>query len=47
MQNDIKNAGGIPVLEPVHRDRNLITCATDNDLPELIRYVVGYLTTVK
>ena len=47
MQNDIKNAGGIPVLEPVHRDRNLITCATDNDLPELMRYVVGYLMTVK
>ena len=47
MQNDIKNAGGKPVLEPVHRDRNLITCATDDDLPLLMRYLVGYLTTVK
>jgi protease I len=47
MANDIKNAGGAPVLAPVHRDRNLITCARDEDMPELMRYVVGYLTTVK
>ncbi len=47
MQNDIKNAGGTPVLKPVHRDRNLITCASDDDLPELMRYVVGYLMSVK
>ena len=47
MQNDIENAGGKPVLKPVHRDRNLITCATDEDMPELMRYVVGYLTTMK
>jgi len=44
MQNDIKNAGGTPVLEPVCQDRNLITCATDDDMPLLMRYVVGYLT---
>lgn len=47
MQNDIRNAGGAPMLKPVHRDRNLITCATEDDMPELMRYVVGYLTTVK
>ncbi len=47
MANDIRNAGGVPVLEPVHRDRNLITCARDEDMPELMRYVVGYLTSVK
>ncbi|MFC1693693.1 DJ-1/PfpI family protein [Candidatus Latescibacterota bacterium] len=47
MQNDIKNAGGIPVLKPVHRDRNLITCASDEDMPELMRYLAGYLTTMK
>ncbi len=32
MANDIRNAGGTPVLAPVHRDRNLITCARDEDL---------------
>ena len=47
MQNDIINAGGTPVLDPVCRDRNLITCATDDDMPILINYVVGYLTTMK
>ena len=47
MQNDIKNAGGTPILKSVHRDGNLITCATDDDLPELMRYMVGYLTTMK
>ena len=47
MQNDIKNAGGTALLKPVHRDRNLITCASDEDLPYLMRYVTGYLTTVK
>ncbi len=47
MANDIRNAGGTPVLQPVHRDRNLVTCAKDEDLPELMRYVTGYLTTVK
>ena len=47
MQNDIKNAGGKAVLKPVHRDRNLITCASDDDLPFLMNYVVGYLTTMK
>ncbi|MCE5252407.1 DJ-1/PfpI family protein [bacterium] len=44
MQNDIKNAGGTPVLEPVFQDRNLITCATDEDMPLLYRYLVGALT---
>ena len=44
MKNDIKNAGGNPILKPVHQDRNLITCATDKDLPKLIQYLVGYLT---
>ena len=47
MANDIRNAGGTPVLQPVFRDRNLITCAKDEDMPELMRYVVGYLTTMK
>jgi len=45
MQNDIKNAGGTPVLEPAHRDRNLITCASDDDLPHLMRLLVNYLVT--
>jgi len=43
MQNDIKNAGGTPVLEPVVQDGNLITCATDNDMPLLMNYLVGNL----
>lgn len=47
MANDIRNAGGTPIIQPVFRDRNLITCAKDEDMPELMRYVVGYLTTVK
>jgi protease I len=47
MANDIRNAGGTPVLQSVYRDRNLITCAKDEDMPELMRYVVGYLTMVK
>ncbi len=47
MANDIRNAGGTPVLAAVHRDRNLITCARDEDMPELMRYVVGYLTALK
>jgi len=47
MASDIRNAGGAPVLQPVFRDRNLITCAKDEDMPELMRYVTGYLTTMK
>ena len=43
MQNDIKNAGGTPVLEPVVQDGNLITCATDDDMPLLMNYLVGNL----
>jgi len=43
MQNDIKNAGGTPVLEPVHRDRNLITCASDDDMPHLMRLLINAL----
>ncbi|MBN1291257.1 MAG: DJ-1/PfpI family protein [Candidatus Latescibacteria bacterium] len=43
MQNDIKNAGGTPVLQPVVQDGNLMTCATDDDMPALMRYVTGYL----
>ena len=47
MQNDIKNAGGKALLQQVHRDRNLITCASDDDIGLLMRYLVGYLLTVK
>ena len=47
MQNDIKNAGGTPVLTPVTRDRNLITCASDDDLGALMQYLVSYLATGK
>jgi len=47
MQNDIRNAGGKPVLEPVHRDRNLITCASDDDMPHLMRYLVAALVSGK
>ena len=47
MSKDIENAGGRPILKAAHRDGNLITSASDSDLPELMRYVVGYLTTVK
>ena len=43
MQNDIINAGGKAVLKPVQQDRNLVTCARDKDLPELMRTVVEYL----
>jgi protease I len=44
MANDIRNAGGTPILQSVYRDRNLITCAKDEDMPEMMRWVVGYLT---
>ncbi len=47
MQNDIENAGGTAILEPAHRDRNLITCASDDDLPQLMRLLVNYLATGK
>ncbi len=47
MANDIRNAGGTPVLKPVNVDRNLITCARDEDMPELMRYVTGYLAGTK
>jgi len=47
MQNDIKNAGGTPLLKPVHRDRNLITCASDDDLPLLMQYLVSALVIGK
>ncbi len=47
MQNDITNAGGKAVLAPAHRDRNLITCASDEDLPYLMRLLVNALITGK
>jgi len=47
MANDIRNAGGTPVLKPVNVDRNLITCARDEDMPELMRYLTGYLAGTK
>ncbi|MHB9027704.1 MAG: DJ-1/PfpI family protein, partial [Candidatus Latescibacterota bacterium] len=47
MANDIKNAGGTPVLKSINVDRNLITCARDEDMPELMRYVTGYLAGKK
>lgn len=47
MQNDIKNAGGKAVPAPVFRDRNLITCASDDDMPHLMRLLVHGLVTGK
>ena len=47
MQNDIKNAGGTAVLTPVHRDRNLITCASDDDFPLLMQYLVTALQDIE
>lgn len=42
-----QESGGTLVLKPAHNDSNFITCASDDDMPELMRYVVGYLTTMK
>ena len=47
MHNDIANAGGKPIAASIHRDGNLLTAARDSDLPELMRYMVGYMTSVK
>lgn len=47
MQNDITNAGGKAVLAPIHRDRNLITCASDEDMPLLMRVLVNALVAEK
>ncbi len=43
MANDIKYAGGTPVDKPVYRDRNLITCAGDDDMPLLYAELVKAL----
>ena len=46
-QDDIANAGGKPLLQPVARDRNLITCAREEDMGGLIRELVAALVEKK
>lgn len=46
-QADIANAGGKPVLRSVVRDRNLITCAREADMGEMIRELVTALVEKK
>jgi protease I len=40
---DIANAGGIPKIEPVVRDRNLLSCAREEDMGALMRDLVAAL----
>lgn len=46
-QVDISDAGGKPVLKPVVRDRNLITCAREADMGEMMRELVTALVEKK
>ena len=46
-QADISDAGGKPVLRPVVRDRNLITCAREADMGEMMRELVTALVEKK
>jgi protease I len=46
-QADIADAGGTPVLRPVVRDRNLITCARETDMGEMMRELVTALVEKK
>ncbi|UCH62068.1 MAG: DJ-1/PfpI family protein [Fidelibacterota bacterium] len=43
MKWDLANCGAEPVDRPVVADRNLITARDTTDLPELLRWVLGYL----
>jgi hypothetical protein len=47
MQEDIRNAGGEPQVKNVVRDRNLLTCAREEDMPLLIRELVASLCSGK
>jgi protease I len=44
---DISDAGGKPLLQPVARDRNLITCALEGDMGGLMRELVAALVEKK
>jgi len=46
MKWDLANSGAEPVDRPIMADRNLITARDTADLPELLRWVLGYLESV-
>ncbi|MFB0515538.1 MAG: DJ-1/PfpI family protein, partial [Candidatus Neomarinimicrobiota bacterium] len=43
MKRDIENCGACQVDQPVYQDKNLVTSRCTDDLPELMRWVLGYL----
>ena len=47
MREDIRNAGGEPRAKNVVRDRNLLTCAREEDMPALVRELVASLCSGK